>query len=93
MKEHRSAVDWRGICAAIVVVELLLSGVEIVAKVLLKSKEVKPLVDLALSEIVHDDLARRRRRNITLRCHGSRRGARRGFTGKWSLAPPRVIWS
>jgi hypothetical protein len=82
MKEYRSAVDWRGICVAIVVVELLPSGVEIIAEVLLKSKEVKPLVDLALGEIVYDDLARRRRRNITFRCHGSRRSACRGFTSR-----------
>jgi hypothetical protein len=63
------------------------------AEVLLKGKVVEPLVNLALCEIVYDDLAHRRRRNITLRCHSGGRGARRAFIDRWSLAPPVVSWS
>jgi hypothetical protein len=49
-------------------------------ELLLKGKEVESLVDLA----------RYRRRNITLRCHGGGPSVRGGFTDGLTLAPPVV---
>ena len=84
VKEDCGAVDWRSVGTVVVVVKLLPGRVEVVTEVLLKSKEVEPLVDLALSEALS------RRRNISLRCHGRGYGCYGGSTDRWSLASPAV---
>jgi hypothetical protein len=79
MKEHSSAVDWRGICASVVGVQLLPCGVDVVAKVMLMGS--KASIELTLCKVIYSGAGKLsccRHCNITL----GGRGSRRGFTDR-----------
>jgi hypothetical protein len=65
VKEYGGAVDWRIICSYVVVVELLLSRVNVSCEVVLKRGEV--YANLALRKVICSKKLARWRCNIALR--------------------------